>query len=201
MHIEIHYLPSIEYVSLLLKNDKICIEQFESFPKQTYRNRCSILTANGVQHLVIPIQHASGKKIVTKDVTIDYSQNWQKQHIGTLQAAYGKAAYFEYFAPLIFDIYQKKSKYLLDLNIDLLNLIGKILGKRFDLSLTDNFESIDSAYYNLISPKKNVLKGSHYDYRQCFGTEFVRSLSVIDLLMNTGREGLQIVSGIEFEQI
>ncbi|MEY2793884.1 MAG: hypothetical protein RJA76_1876 [Bacteroidota bacterium] len=201
MHIEIHYLPSIEYISLLNRSNGIIFEQFDSFTKQTYRNRCTILTANGVQNLVVPIQHGSGQKIQVKDIQIDYSQGWQRQHIGAIQSSYGKSAYFEHFAPLFFDVYQKKSKYLLDLNIEFIDLVNKILGLNFTYNLSNDFLSEQSIYFNLISPKKVLKLKNKYQYRQCFGSEFVGGLSVLDLLMNCGREGIQIISGIEFEQI
>ncbi len=201
MHIEIHYLPSIEYISLLLQKEMIYFEQFESFSKQTYRNRCKILSANGELNLVIPTIHQNGSKVLMKDLQIDYTQSWQRQHIGAIQAAYGKSAYYEYFAPLFFDVYQKKSKYLLDLNIELLEVIFKILGKKLSFELTEDFVSKNSNFYNLISPKKKLLSSSQYAYRQCFGTEFVGSLSVLDLLMNCGRESVQVLSNIKFEQI
>ena len=57
------------------------------------------------------MKHDKGHKILLKDVLIDYSQNWHKQHIGALQAAYGKSAYFEYIFPLFFQVFEKKSKF------------------------------------------------------------------------------------------
>jgi len=199
MHIEIHYLPSIQYLSLLLKQEKVCFEVFENYPKQTYRNRAKILTANGVENIIVPTMHQSGHKIFTKDVCIDYSQNWQKQHLGALQAAYGKSAFYEYFMPLFLEVYQKKSKFLLDLNIDLLLTIFKIVGKRVDFSYSDTFESDGANWFNRITPKKELIVKHKFNYRQCFGTEFVGDLSVIDLLMNEGRDAVSILSRIEFE--
>jgi len=199
MHIEIHYLPSIQYISLLLKQEKVCFEVFENYPKQTYRNRAKILTANGVENIIVPTMHQSGHKIFTKDVRIDYSQNWQKQHLGALQAAYGKSAFYEYFMPLFLDVYQKKSKFLLDLNIDLLLTIFKIIGKRVDFCYSDTFESDGANWFNRITPKKELIVKHKFNYRQCFGTEFVGDLSVIDLLMNEGRDAVSILSRIEFE--
>lgn len=200
MHIEIHYLPSMEYVSLLLKSETIIFEAFENFPKQTYRNRCKILSANGLLPLVVPIQHSNGNKIVMKEVQIDYSQPWQKQHKGAIQAAYGKSAFFEHISPLFFEVYDKKSKYLLDLNIELLNVIFKVIGKPFNYTLSSDFESIESPVYNLVHPKRKIIT-NEYRYRQCFGTEFVESLSVLDCLMNHGRKSLDILGRIEIEQI
>ena len=97
MHIETHYLPSLEYMTVLLQQPSLLFEVEENFPKQTYRNRCLILGANGVERLTVPVIHTSGEKTQTKDTKIDYSQNWMKQHQGAIQAAYGNAPYFEYF--------------------------------------------------------------------------------------------------------
>lgn len=196
MHIEIHYLPSMEYVSLLLKSETIIFEAFENFPKQTYRNRCKILTANGVLPLIVPVKHRNGEKVLMKEVEIDYSQNWQKQHLGAMQAAYGKSAFFEHIFPLFLKVYEKKSKYLLDLNIELLKIVFKVIGKPFEFNLTSDFESVDSSNYNLVHPKKEI-KTDDYRYRQCFGTEFVKNLSVLDCLMNHGRNSLEILNSIE----
>jgi len=108
MHIETHYLPSLEYMTLLLQNPSLVFEVEENFPKQTYRNRCMILGANGVERLTVPVIHLSGEKIKTKDTKIDYSQNWVKQHLGAIQAAYGNAPYYEFFEPYLSQIFAKK---------------------------------------------------------------------------------------------
>ena len=108
MHIELHYLPSIEYFALINSSSEIDFEIHENFVKQTYRNRAQILGANGIEVLTVPIIHKSGQKQMIKDVKIDYSQDWLRRHIGGIRSAYGKAAFFEYFEPLILTIYAKK---------------------------------------------------------------------------------------------
>jgi hypothetical protein len=194
MHIETHYLPSLEYMTLLLQNPSLVFEVEENFPKQTYRNRCLILGSNGVERLTVPVIHLSGEKIKTKDTKIDYSQNWVKQHQGAIQAAYGNAPYYEFFEPYLSQIFAKKRFFLVDLNIDLLTFIYRIVDSPLEYSVTQEFNLFNGkSAYNLISAKKDSserLIYSNRPYRQCFGAEFVPNLSVIDLLMNYGKESL-----------
>jgi hypothetical protein len=49
MHIEIQYLPCLEYVSLLIHSNHVEFEVMENFPKQTFRNRTFLLGANGTR--------------------------------------------------------------------------------------------------------------------------------------------------------
>ncbi|MHA8066140.1 WbqC family protein [Aquirufa sp. ROCK2-A2] len=197
MHIELHYLPSIEYFALIHSSSSIDFELEENFTKQTYRNRTHILGANGIEVLTVPIEHVSGQKQIIKDVKIDYSQDWMRRHIGGINAAYGKAPYFEYFEPLILHVFAKKNKFLVDLNIDFLNLVMKITGKALNFSFTHSFkDSVSDSYYNLINSKidwKQRGLYAEYPYRQCFGDNFVPNLSVLDLVMNHGRESNEIL--------
>ena len=197
MHIETHYLPSLEYMTVLLQQPSLLFEVEENFPKQTFRNRCLILGANGVELLSIPIiQGASGKQL-TKDVQIDYSQDWIRKHKGAIQASYGKAPFFEHVEPFIDQIFAKKSKFLVDLNIQFLNTIARFLQKKPQFSFTESFnEAPENSFWNVIDSKKEYSSRNIYvpvAYRQCFGTEFVANLSVLDLIMNYGIESREIL--------
>lgn len=197
MHIEIHYLPSLEYMTILLQNPSLLFEVEENFPKQTYRNRCLILGANGVERLSVPVVHLSGEKTKTKDTKIDYSQNWIKQHQGAIRAAYGNAPYFEYFEPYLNQIFAKKRFFLVDLNIDLLSFVYRILDVPLVYKNTNEFGVFEGlSEYDQISAKKDWQERSIYQnrsYRQCFGQEFVPNLSILDLLMNHGKESLNFL--------
>ena len=108
MHIEIQYLPCLEYVSLLIHSNHVEFKVMENFPKQTFRNRTYLLGANGIECLTVPTIHISGQKVLTKDIRIDYFQDWERRHMGAIRAGYGKAPFFEYFEPYISDIFAKK---------------------------------------------------------------------------------------------
>lgn len=201
MHIEIHYLPCLEYVSLLVNSDHVDFEVMENFPKQTYRNRTYLLGANGIECLTVPTLHIHGEKGKTKDIQIDYMQDWQRRHIGAFQAGYGKAPFYEYIEPYIRDIFAKKNKFLVDLNIDFIELVMKIMNLRLSYSFTDTFCSNSSqSHWNQIVAKNDWQLRANYKsspYQQCFGDLFVPNLSILDLLMNHGRESKNILFNIE----
>jgi hypothetical protein len=198
MHIEIQYLPCLEYIKLLIHSNQVEFEMMEHFPKQTFRNRTYLLGANGLECLTVPTLHISGQKELTKDIQIDYFQDWQRRHMGAIRAGYGKAPFFEYFEPYIADIFAKKNKFLVDLNIDFIQLIMKILNVEFKYSFTKQFCLHEGAsYWNHVNAKQDWQLRTNYKsipYRQCFGDTFIPNLSILDLLLNHGKESRNILS-------
>jgi WbqC-like protein family len=192
MTIELQYLPNISYFACLLKYPPVQIEAQEHFVKQTYRNRCQILTANGIDTLIVPVIH-TGKKMLIQEVKIDYSQNWLKRHWGAIVAAYSKAPYFEYFVSDFEQIYQQKPLYLFELNWQLLTLCLKLLRMNPPISLTEHYEvNLSIGQFDarsLIHPKKKIesnILDLDIVYQQNFGLDFVPNLSILDLLMCQG---------------
>jgi len=78
-----------------------------------------------------------------------------------------------------------------------LNTIARFLQKKPQFSFTDSFQGdCDGSYWNLIDSKIDFSERNIYEvmpYRQCFGTEFVANLSVLDLIMNYGIESREIL--------
>ena len=91
------YFPPINYLSIVSRADKIFIEKEENYLKQTYRNRCLILTANGPSSLSVPVLSGSSIKSPVRDIKIDYSKRWQQVHIRALISSYKSSAFFEYY--------------------------------------------------------------------------------------------------------
>ena len=57
-----HYLGPIEYYFHLINCKNVTIDTYENYVKQTYRNRCCILSPNGIQNLTIPLVKAKQRK-------------------------------------------------------------------------------------------------------------------------------------------
>ena len=62
------YFGPVQWYQKLNRCEEVMIERYESFCKQTYRNRCLIATTQGVQALTVPIEHADS--MLMKDIRI-----------------------------------------------------------------------------------------------------------------------------------
>ena len=91
------YFPSILYFQYLLKNPTFSICENETYLKQSFRNRCEIMTSNGIQKLSIPVEKLNGSKSKTKDVMISNQQNWRKDHWGAIESAYKASPFFQFY--------------------------------------------------------------------------------------------------------
>ena len=92
------YFGSIAYFKEVAKHEKVYIEAKEHFPKQSYRNRCDILGADGILTLSIPTKKHSGSKTPTDEVLLSVDENWQKRHWRSIMSAYQSAAFFDYYS-------------------------------------------------------------------------------------------------------
>lgn len=197
--IELHYLPSLEYFSCIYNSHTVILDIHEHFVKQTYRNRCYVLTANKVACLTVPVKEGN-KKIKYKDIRIDENQNWIKIHWRTIMSAYGKAPFFEFYASFFENILLKKHTFLMDLNYELLSLCLRLLNLDIKIVFTEDYKNEPEEgildLRNVIHPKKIFVKNNFYKeivYNQIFGKNFVSNLSVIDLLFCEGGNSKQIL--------
>lgn len=183
------YFPPACYFRLIRDAENIFIEREENYIKQSYRNRCIILASNGVLSLSVPVTKGDRLKAPVKDIRIDYSKRWQQVHIRAFTSAYGRSPYFLYYSENIFSILQKKQRFLIDLNHELLQECLALLDINKCINYTSSFEpaSLQPGDYRYsISPKKEQVFSSK-PYIQVFGEAgFVPGLSIIDLIFNLG---------------
>jgi hypothetical protein len=188
------YLPPVEYFSVISRANEINIEKEENYVKQTYRNRCYILSSHGPQHLSVPVYLGSLHKTPVKDIKIDYSKRWQQVHLRAITASYSSSPYFEFYFENIEKIILQHHDFLLDLNMELTYSILEILKIRKIFVFTTCFEPVsdkENDFRYKISPKNESLFRSK-KYSQVFSREkdFIPRLSIIDLVFNMGPDSV-----------
>src|SRR5271170_3269889 len=109
--IDLHYLPSLEYFCALLPFENIILEKYEHFVKQTYRNRCYINTAHGKKILTVPLVERH-EKILTKDIKVERGKRWRSSHWRTIESAYRKAPFFDFYSTELKNILFSDHEYL-----------------------------------------------------------------------------------------
>jgi hypothetical protein len=190
------YLAPVEYYRLLAGR-RVFIETADHYVKQTYRNRCRIATANGVQTLSIPVEKSC--QCPMRDVRIADHGEWQHLHWQALVSAYNSSPFFEYYADDFRPFYERKMRFLLDFNTQLQSLVCRLLGIAPDITFSDTYEHPADVWdlRDAIHPKKAPISGVVQPYYQVFGQKygFQAHLSVVDLLFNMGPEGLFVLVG------
>ena len=130
-----------------------------------------------------------------KDVKINYSSGWQKNHWKSLESCYRSSAFFEYYEHYFHELYFKdKPVFLLDFNTELQNLFIQLLHIETSISYTNQFQ-LDvenlSDHRTTIHPKKSAtFQFNEKKYFQVFDSKygFIPNLSIFDLLFNKGPE-------------
>lgn len=199
------YAPPISYFAKLYEyqGKAIGLEAQEHYLKQSYRNRCRILSPNGVQALTIPVEQSLSLKTKIRDVRISEHGSWRHLHAQALRTAYGASPFFEYYADELLPFYERRYSFLWDFNEELLRVLTRQLQLEVSWSATEEFadpaeecpETCDLRY--VIHPKKRhsvvgLMRPPYYQlYQGRFG--FVEELSILDLLFEMGPESLLIL--------
>lgn len=195
----IFYLPPVSWFSVFLDDEnQILLEQYENFPKQTYRNRTAIYGANGKLALIIPIKH-NGKREM-KDIEVSFSEDWKKLHWKSIKTAYQSTPYFEFYEDKLKTIYEDESASLKDFNIRALQIILSILKTEKDFELTTEYfknpDAIDlRGQFSAKTESTTIMPEYYQSFSDKYG--FVKDLSILDLLCNIGPESLTYIKKID----
>lgn len=195
----IFYLPPISWFAFFLKDEnEVVLEQFENFPKQTYRNRANIYGANGRLSLIIPTRH-TGKRVM-KETEISHRENWQQLHWKSIKTAYQRSPYFEFYEEKLEKIFEFKTDSLIEFNLNALKIIQDILKTEKAYSLNNDYVKIplEENYREKFSAKKET-EFEMEEYYQTFSDKlgFEKDLSILDLICNKGPETLTYLKNIQ----
>ena len=194
----------MQWYQKLHRAEHVWMEQWESFQKQTYRNRCLIATTQGIQALTIPVDRPSTVNYI-KDIRVSDHGNWRHLHWNALQSAYGESPFFDYYQDDIRPFFEQRWDFLLDFNEAIRVKMCELIDIQPKVSLTDSWSDISHSslhtLHSSIIDLREAIRPKHpgadpdfeakpyYQvYRQKHG--FLPNLSILDLLFNMGPESI-----------
>ena len=184
------YLPPVNFFTAIKSGGDVLIEQYDNYCKQTYRNRCRIATAGGIQTLTIPVVKSNSPKQLMKDVRISDHGDWRRQHWNALESAYMNSPFFMYYQDDFRPFYERRIEFLIDFNTQLTELILKLAGMDKKIKLTESYSRPTQGINDLrqlIDPQQIAQNRPYWQvFKQKYG--FQPNLSAVDLLFNMGPE-------------
>ncbi len=194
------FFGPVQWYQKLCHYDHCLIEQYDSYQKQTFRNRCLIATANGIQALTVPVEHAEDKMLV-KDLRISDHNQWRRVHWNALQSAYSESPFFDYYADDLHPFFERKYHFLIDYNEAIRQKICELIDIHPKVEYTTNFRPSSTVETAEIMDYRNVISAKHplpdadfkaRVYWQVFQQKhgFQPNLSILDLLFCMGPESI-----------
>lgn len=178
MVVSTSYFPSIQSIAAIA--DGALIQARESFQKHSDRNRCRVMTSQGVKLLTVPIVGGRGVRASIDQVEVDYSLPFQREHLRTITTAYRSAAYYDHFIEQVEPLFSIQERYLFDLNCRITEELLRILRLDSSLHFTEQFGTV--------CPLAPPSERSATPYFQVFADRqpFAPNLSVLDWIFCCG---------------
>ena len=202
IHLVPSYLPSLIYYWHIV-NSTVIFNLSTKYQKQTTRNRCMIMSANGPQKLIIPVRHSNKENEILHDhnVKIDNTQNWKVKHWKSIQNAYRSSPFFEFYEEGFFKVFFNNEKLLYSFNMNIISHINNILGVQKNIEISNRKISHEKYDKKLM----NIKKYFYYNvppYNQVFMSKFkfIPNLSILDLIFNMGPKSINYLVNPNFNQ-
>lgn len=219
---QLHYLPWLRYVEKIVHSDVFVVLDDIQFSKNGWQNRNRLKTAAGSTLLTVPVRARAGQSL--DEIRIHNGVDWRRKHWRTLEQSYRKAAFFGELAPFLEEVYARDWEYLNDLNRFMLDRFLEILAVETPVVYASELDLDGTATERLVNIIRAVGGDTYYTgayaldtyldrdeldrsgiklrvqewtppvYPQLHG-DFVPDLSVVDILMNCGRDSLQHLNG------
>jgi len=193
---------SVSYYALALATGQLLIDLSERhLPLRHSHHRYLIDGPHGTNTLTIPLV-ASTHHLTTpmREVRISEHGHWRGHHWGAICAAYGRSPYFSYVADDLQHIIYGEQSLLADFNQQIHNLVIDFMDLPISTQYTHN--STTNLLANSIDLRP-ILTTKHtpqlptaiVPYYQMWDqtTGFKPHLSILDLMMNYGREGILVL--------
>lgn len=199
------YFGPVQWYQKLYRYDRCVIEQYDSYQKQTYRNRCIIATANGLQALTVPVENEKGEmgngKCLLRDVRISDHNQWRRVHWNALQSAYSESPFFDYYADDIRPFFEQKYEFLVDFNEAIRQKMCELLDIHPNVERSSSYASDIRHLASDIVDYRDAIHAKHPQpdpdftpkkYWQVFQHKhgFLPNLSILDLLFCMGPEAV-----------
>ncbi len=190
---------SVRCYAAMLRAQLVITDRTETrLPLRHSHHRYCIAGPNGVQQLTVPLVSATNAMPVPLDqVRISEHGEWRQRHWGAIFSAYGKTPYFDFIAPELKDVILGHQESLLEFNEQLQALILDFLDLPI-ITCTRPVGDIPSAGLcdlrrHIAGKKPDRLPIADVPYHQQWADRmggFRARLSILDMLMNVGRESV-----------
>lgn len=217
-----NYLPWSGYVDKIMRCDDFVIHDVAQFEKQGYFHRNRIKTASGPQWLTVPVSLENYLERPLHDIAIRRDLPWRRTHFRAIQTAYGRAPYFPRYRDFFAALYEHDWTHLVELNVYIIRFAMAEFGIATRIHLVSELSGITGKKSDFVLSLCKRLGATHYlvggmgrgylqvdcfaragieiidqDYHcpvydQLFGP-FVPNLSFVDLLMNHGPAGGELL--------
>ena len=183
------YFPNVAHFSGILKADTVYFEVFDNYQKQSYRNRTEIYSANGKLALTVPVSYTQKNRQLYKDVKIANENNWQQQHLKSLQSAYSMSPFFEFYIDDLMPLFENTFDFILDFNLNCFEILKHSLQLNITAIHTKTFDKEPKGKMDLRPlVNRNFDAKRFQEYTQVFSQKhgFISNLSILDVMFNEG---------------
>ncbi|MBO6522468.1 MAG: WbqC family protein [Balneolaceae bacterium] len=207
------FAPNLFDLASMSKADRVILQDVEKWSRKGRTHRAEIRIEDGTQWINLPVLQEDRKKAI-KGVRLDHSQRWFEPFWNAIAHNYQNATWFDFYEDeLKSDILKvNEFEYLLEFNLYFFQRILQFLELNIEFELASKVDgystfldetvsNLDADVLYLEHNSKNYQRQSksaeialkvHPMYKQSY-PGFEPKCSILDLLLNEGRESFRII--------